>query len=380
MRMNSAGAAARLFAVAMVISMGNGLFAHAIHGGDERAKEEVLHDGQLAENLGDEHAAHTAVDFGPRFGGRDVVKHGAVPAETLDSLGAVDEADLSEVHEIGAKLLESEFLVDGARGDVWMMKKLGGAEQEGQELVVVQAPYAMRPGRLEIVGHLNDAHDGQVAGEDAQNEGSKVRGWYEGELIEAEEPDDKVELVAGAVVDAVAVAERLAEIGGDFGGGGGVGDTEVAMPGGEPLAKGVEEVAEDLVAEARATLVTGGEARDERLGFVQDGQQRVDNRTQVRVLDGGAGRVHDGVGEAEDPGQEKLVGGRGGKGVEVLLGEDASPGHLEGGDGRVRRGRQGGRLGAGGWVGGGRTWSARLELREAVFEVRYGGVGRERMA
>ena len=84
-----------------------GLLAHSIDGRDETAEEEVLHDGELAEDLGDEHPPHAAVDLGPGFGGRDVIEHGAVPAQSLDSLCAVDEADLVEVEELLSEFFES---------------------------------------------------------------------------------------------------------------------------------------------------------------------------------------------------------------------------------------------------------------------------------
>ena len=206
------------------------LLAHALGSGDEGAEEKVLHDGQLPQDLCDEHAAHAAVNLGPRLGGGDVVEHGAVPAQALDRLCAVDELDLAEVEEVVAKLLDGEVLVDGARGDEGVVQELGGAEEEGQELVVVEAPDAVGAGGLEVVGHLDDAHEGEVAGEDAQDEGLEVGALEDAELVEAEEPHHKVELVAGAVVDAVPVAEGLGEVGGGFGDGVGVVEAEAFMP------------------------------------------------------------------------------------------------------------------------------------------------------
>lgn len=161
---------------------------HAGGGGDQGPEEEVLHDGQFAQDLGDEHAAHAALDLAPGPGGGDVVEHGAVPAQAVlggggsgsssftarycrrprnavagGDLDAVDEADLAEVEVVVAKLLEGQGLVDGARGDEAVVEQLGGAEQKGQELVVVEAPDAVGAGRLEGVGADEFADDKEVS-------------------------------------------------------------------------------------------------------------------------------------------------------------------------------------------------------------------------
>ena len=362
------------------------LFAHALCRRDHGAKHEVLHDGELAEDLGDKHAAHAAINLFPGPGRGDVVEHGAVPAQALDRLCAVDEADLAEVKVVAAGLLEGEVLVDGARGDVGVVEELGGAEEEGQELVVVEAPDAVGAGGLEVVEHLHGAHDLEVARKDAQHERGEVGGLYDAETVQAQQPDGKVELVTGAVVDAVAVAKGLGQVGGRFGGGAGgemadaaaaaALETELAVPSVRARADEVEEAPKGLVAEARATLLVGWRELHEGLDLVEDAQQRPDGLAESGVVDGGgrAGCVDDGLGEAKHPANNGAVGRGGQEELMVPFGEDAARGYLEGPVWYILQLLgQVGRRGDGRRVRGWRAPFAGLEFGETVFEIRYGG-------
>lgn len=78
--------------------------------------------------------------------------------------------------------------------------ELGGTEEEGKELVVVEAPDTVGAGGLEIVCHLYFAHEAEVAGEDDERERGKCGGWEEVEPVKAEQPEDEVELMPRAVV------------------------------------------------------------------------------------------------------------------------------------------------------------------------------------
>lgn len=356
------------------------LLAHALGGGHHGAKQEMLHDGELAEDLGDKHAAHAAVNLGPRLGGGDVVEHGAVPAQALDRLGAVDKVDLAEVEVIVPGLLERQVLVDGARGDVGVVEELGGAEQERQELVVVEAPDAVGAGGLEVVEHLHGAHELQVAVKDAQHERLEVGGVDDAQPVQAQQPDGKVELVAGAVVDAVAVAKGLGKVGGGLGHGGrgafvsAAVEPELPVPAVGALAHQVEEAPKGLVAEARAPLLVGRRDLGERLGFFEDCQQRFNGVAKVGILRGrrGAGRIDDGVGEPKHPADNGAVRRRRQEELVVFAGEDSARGHFKGPlRDIVERHRHGGRRGDGRRVRGWRASLAGFELGEAVFEVRY---------
>lgn len=100
-----------------------------------------------------------------------------------------------------------------------MVEELGCSKEKREEVVVVEAPNAVGAGGFEVVCTLDLAHEGDVAREDEEGDGGESRGREEGEAIEAEEPDEEVEFVAGAVVDTGAVTEGVVEVGGDFGDG-----------------------------------------------------------------------------------------------------------------------------------------------------------------
>lgn len=60
-----------------------------------------------------------------------------MPPESADGFGAVYEGYLVEVEILAPEFFQGEFLVDGEGCDEFMMQELGGAEEEGEELVVV---------------------------------------------------------------------------------------------------------------------------------------------------------------------------------------------------------------------------------------------------
>lgn len=64
--------------------------------------------------------------------------------------------------------------------------KLRGAEVEREVLVVVEAPHAVGASGLEEVRRLDVSHEGDVAAEEAENEGRVVSGVEERELAETE--------------------------------------------------------------------------------------------------------------------------------------------------------------------------------------------------
>ena len=210
-----------------------------------------------------------------------------MPAQAVDLLDGVDVGDLVEVEVVFGLFLEDEGVVDGARGEVGVVDELAGAEEEGGELVVVEAPHAVRAGGLEVVRGLDGAHEAQVGGQDAQRERREgVRG-EEGHPVQAEQPQEEVELVAGAVVDARLAAERVREVGGYLVDLGVVREAELGVPLGERGGYGVDEGAEGGVAEPGACF--GGRVLGEDIGGV--GQDRENGGGCVVLLVGAQG-VH----------------------------------------------------------------------------------------
>ena len=56
----------------------------------------------------------------------------------------LDEGDGSQVEVVRRSLAQDRLLVDGGRREGGVLSQLGGAPEEGQALVVVQPPHAMR--------------------------------------------------------------------------------------------------------------------------------------------------------------------------------------------------------------------------------------------
>lgn len=115
-----------------------------------------------------------------------------MPAEAVDVLDAVDVAHLVEVQEVCAFFFQDERVVDCFGRDVRVVQELACAEEEGEELVVVEAPDAVAARGLEVVCALDAAHEAEVRREDLQCESRERRLWEEREPVEAEEPEEEV--------------------------------------------------------------------------------------------------------------------------------------------------------------------------------------------
>eukprot|EP00639_Heterosigma_akashiwo_P003843 CAMPEP_0194590892 /NCGR_PEP_ID=MMETSP0292-20121207/21683_1 /TAXON_ID=39354 /ORGANISM="Heterosigma akashiwo, Strain CCMP2393" /LENGTH=160 /DNA_ID=CAMNT_0039448747 /DNA_START=939 /DNA_END=1422 /DNA_ORIENTATION=+ len=94
-----------------------------------------------------------------------------------------------------------------------MADELGGPPEEGQAVVVVQAPDAVAARGLHHVGGLQPVAQAQVPREHPQHGRREVRPREHLQLEQAAEEDHEVGLVAGAVVDARLVAEGGAQVG-----------------------------------------------------------------------------------------------------------------------------------------------------------------------
>ena len=71
----------------------------------------------------------------------------------------------------------------------------------------------MRPSGLEIIGRLDGAEKRDVAGKDVEGKGWKGGYGKKRKAVQAQEEEEEVELVTGAVVDASAGAEGVEEVG-----------------------------------------------------------------------------------------------------------------------------------------------------------------------
>lgn len=81
-------------------------------------------------------------------------------------------------------------------GGAFWGRELRGPEEEGEEVVVVQPPDAVRARGLEVVCCLQCAEEAHIAREEEQGEGWEGGGGEEGELAEKKEVDEEVQLVA----------------------------------------------------------------------------------------------------------------------------------------------------------------------------------------
>ena len=102
------------------------------------------------------------------------------------------------------------------RRDVRVMGQLGGPQQEGQKLIIIETPDAVGTRGLEVVCSLHPSHEPDVSGKHHEGEGGECGCLEQTEAVQGEQPDDEVELVPGSVVDSLAVAEGLTEVCGDF--------------------------------------------------------------------------------------------------------------------------------------------------------------------
>ena len=89
----------------------------------------------------------------------------------------------------------------------------------------------MRACRLKIVSTLDFAKELDIARKDLESERRKGGGREQGQAVEAKEPDDEVEFMAGAVIYAGAIAKGVVEVCRHFCNAVGICETEVQMPG-----------------------------------------------------------------------------------------------------------------------------------------------------
>ena len=82
----------------------------------------------------------------------------------------VDEPDAGEVDVLVLELLEDLWRMYRFRAEMRVRVQLRRPEQEREEVVIIEAPDAMRAGRFEVVCCLQRAHDVEVAVKQAEDE------------------------------------------------------------------------------------------------------------------------------------------------------------------------------------------------------------------
>lgn len=248
-----------------------------------------------------------------------------MPAQLGGGLDGVDEDDAAEVDVVVRKLVEDVAVVDALGAQVRVRVELRGTEVKGEVLVVVEAPHAVGAGGLEEVGCLDVPHEGDVAVEEAEDEGGVVGGVEEPKLAKTEaggggqqlaredgrrgggnlQPRNKVQLVPGAVVNSCPVAEALYKVPphllhrAHW-------QSKFAVPPCCPLGHSIVEAHKRFVSEpARGFL--GRVVVDELLHFFKDGQELLNERgdfARVRVW-----QIEDRVPEVGYKRDNEMVGG-----------------------------------------------------------------------
>ena len=183
---------------------------------DDASEEKVFHDRELVHDLSLVHLHQSPGDFFPGSDSADIIEHGRVFSEMSTALNEPYVLDAVEVHIVLGLCIEYLLVMNAAGWVPFLSAQFRGAEEEGQEVVVVQSPDPMRARGFQLVGGLYLAHDGEVLPEDVVHDAAVVRGCEVANAEEAQQEGDEVEFVACAVVDADGVAEAVAEVGGQF--------------------------------------------------------------------------------------------------------------------------------------------------------------------
>ena len=120
---------------------------------------------------------------------------------------------ITDIH-ISLMELELEGGLESVFGEdvVLILNEFCGTEQEGEEVVVVEAPDPVAAGGVELVEQLDAPHQSDVPVEDSVDEEEVVLGGVEAELLEGQQEEHEVELVAGPVVDALVTAPRVVQV------------------------------------------------------------------------------------------------------------------------------------------------------------------------
>lgn len=239
-----------------------------------------------------------------------------------------------EVEPVGGLGVERGGAVDGERADGGVPGELGGAQQKGQELKVVEAPHAVRAGGLEVVGGLRGAREAQVRGQQREGDGGQRGAGQRAAAVQREGVHEKVQLVAGAVVEALGGSEcgtqvRAQLLAGAGGQGGQVVRVQRRQTGRQARVKG----AEGGVAEARAVVVAGRGVVEEVVCGSEDGEHAGDGGVRWLGGAGGDGHASDGVGDGEYEADQQRVRRARKKEPEIRGHEDTSCGMCKG-DGR----------------------------------------------
>lgn len=179
-----------------------------------RSEPKVLNHGELVEDLYQVHPEQASLDFGP-CGHRaaDIVEHGRVLCER-PGLDLEYERNSLAV-EIGGSVVLCSVLVlqilGHDRGGA-IVGPLRTAQNVNEVEVVVETPHAVRTSRLQRVGADELANEGIVAIKHVEKVRARERVSPCAQHVKGAHHGKERELVARAVVQALAGAKRIPEI------------------------------------------------------------------------------------------------------------------------------------------------------------------------
>lgn len=141
---------------------------------DDRSKEEMLHDGHLLKHLRLIHLQQTTIHFAPSGHPADLIQQGRVLCK-WPPLHLLHKRHTSQVHILIGEIIQDILIVNRLGLHILVINELRRAEHKRQKMVIVEAPDAMRAGWLELVSHLNFAHQTEVRDKDAGDKGRVIR-------------------------------------------------------------------------------------------------------------------------------------------------------------------------------------------------------------
>lgn len=121
----------------------------------------MLHDRDLPQHLSLIHLKQPGIDLVPIGHAADIIQHGGVLSKG-SFLHLLHERDTREIKVLVREALEYILVVDRLRLHVLVINQLRRPKNEGQEVVVVQAPNPVGPSRLKAVNQLQFPHQVQV--------------------------------------------------------------------------------------------------------------------------------------------------------------------------------------------------------------------------
>jgi hypothetical protein len=125
----------------------------------------------------------------------------------------LDEGDAAEVYEVVRFFAQGRFTVNGVRDvPLVILDELARPKQEGQMLVVVEAPDAVRASWLQDINELNFPHQGEVALVNLVDKGLEILLLVDLQLDKAEEEHNEVKLMPSSIIDSLIGSEGFSQV------------------------------------------------------------------------------------------------------------------------------------------------------------------------